>query len=290
MNQKYLISLLLIFCLFIYAMSGDGGNEPKIMKTIAELEGFGIDNMWPDQNNYIDSIEYEDLKREYFKKGKNLGIINDGVIRSEYWDHRINLNKLRELRKLGADTVSTKYLYMTMLDHAMIAHSVIIGTIKDMKFSSGPLKTTYTVSVDEVLTGNDLYVNFPDSVYIKYDIKLDNPNIIIFDSGTQYHKLGNQYMFYLQRNGLEHYAKNIDYYIKGSQRAGEELDSKKLVKEINQPYTFISWASFNITDLQSYKTVYERQDKKVFDFEKIKEKIRKIGILNDKANFFKRNY
>jgi len=147
-------------------MSGDGGNEPKVLKTIAELEGYKIENMWPDQNNYIDSIEYKGIKKEYLEKGRALGFKNDGLILQRYWDHRINLNNWKKLYKLGADTVTYFYKYDTMFDHAMIAHAVIIGTIEDIEFSSGPLKTTYTVNVDEVLTGNDLYVNFPECRFL----------------------------------------------------------------------------------------------------------------------------
>ncbi|HAQ62352.1 TPA: hypothetical protein DCR49_10215 [Candidatus Delongbacteria bacterium] len=270
MTQKNIISLFLILHLVIFAMSGDGGNEPKVMKTIGELEGFKVKNVWPDQENSIDSIEYKNIKTEFAEKIRKIGVRNDNL-NVIYWDYRINVNKLKALRKLWA------YInyFSPIFGDASYAQSVIIGTVKAIKFSSGPLKTTYTVYVEEILTGNDLFKNFPDTVYVKFEDKLDDPNIDICDDGARYHRLDNRYMFFLQRMGLEGHAK---------------YNNLEITDEVNNPNVFMSRTSFDVSNLETYKKYYKRDFKKEFDFDDMKEKIKKIGRLNDKANFFNKSY
>jgi len=253
----------------------DQKETPK-RATIAQLEGYVLENVWPDQENEIDVAEYEKTKKEFAEKARKIGVMNEKMIRVFYWKYRINVNKLKEMRELGADTVTYRVSEnMTLLDRAMEAQAVVIGTITDVEFTSGVLHTSYKVNVDEVIIGRDLVKEFPQTIFVKFAEKLNDPKTIYLDSSVKYHKIGNKYMFFLNRTSFEGHAR---------------YNKLKITKEINQPYSYMASSSFDLTELDKYKNFFKKENNKEFDFDELKEKIKKIGQLNDKANFFNRSY
>lgn len=302
MKQKTLIlAVMFVLLTTIFAMSDDGESKPQVVKeevkqasevtvsneksaktaTIAELEGYALDNVWLDQEKEIDIAEYEQTKIDFVNKAKKMGIKNEKSIRVKYWNFRINVNELDYLRELGADTLKHRaFDNMTLLDHALDAQVVIIGTIENKEFSTGILKTTYEIKVEEVLIGNDLYKDFPKTVYTKFADKITS-NTIYADGWPKDHILGDKYLFFLNRCYIDSYARQ-------NKKRGK-LDFMPS-KDANEANVFAINKSFDITNLDRYKTNYKYREKKDFDFEELKDKIRKIGKINDKANFFNRSY
>ncbi len=309
-KNKMIVAVIFAFALLTaaFAMSNDGGDEPakqaQEVKQNAQVENaehleqaedksyeekkiekFILQNVWPDQKKSaeLSEEEYNQVRFDYFEKAKDNGEKDRNTVNT-YWDFRVNVNKLDELRNLGAlldpqKTAEQDGIYVA----ALFSQIVIIGTVKDFKYDdrkNARYKTTVEVEIHEVVTGQDLYPELPEKVYVVLESDLrrghwpSEPNL----------QKDKKYMLFLTRFPIEFYARLNDGYSK-SETGLKEV--KPLPDNINDPYMFAPY-TYSAIDIEATQKYYKEE----FSAKLMKwyETIKKIGELNRKSQFYSRSY
>jgi len=318
-----IVAVILVLALFssIYAMSDDGGQQPvkpekkteavqaqneqiqQSEKMVQEkqtevngqenksgeekkIEKFILKNVWPDQEKSAQLTEekYNQVRYDYFEKAKIMGEENRQVV-NDFWDHRVNVNKIQELKDLDALPQGKDVEQFNSNCFALFSQLVVIGTVKKIEYDSNinaRYKTTVEVEANEVIAGDELFPSLTKIIYIVLESDLRNGN---WNSEPNL-KLETKYLFYLTRYPLEFYARYNDGCLKGqTERWLKEI--KPMPDNINDLNVFAPY-SYSTVDLEAFKRTFKG------DFEKylndLFNTIKKIFKINDKANFYNRSY
>jgi hypothetical protein len=264
-----------------FAMSGDGDvpvvkkeNIPDVVpKTIKETESnvgsdeksnetvkdrFGIDTGMTNK-------EFELFKKNYFTTAKNMGITNNVWINIEsYFDHKINLNAVEELKNNGFFWTSDPK-HDQRIEYS-ISHSdiIVVGTIDSVAYMYKTqdeesnrnvyYRSRYYVNVEYLLKGSECYNSTPSQVTYRSPI-----GKYIWSSGDQKLNIGQKYVLFLRKY----------------QNKFNDLNKIR--------FTSLRLEGLNLY-LESSKT------KLNLDYNELLSKISKFQEINDSKNFYDRNY
>jgi hypothetical protein len=273
----------------VFAMSGDGNNEPakqtQEVKQDAQVENaehleqaedksyeekkiekFILQNVWPDQKKSaeLSEEEYNQIRFDYFEKAREHGVTHKQVI-NEFWENRINVNVLDELEELGANPGIKDAEKLSIYDKALFSQIVVIGKVLDRTRDNRKrafCPYSHRVKVDEVLSGEGLIDEF-DEIRVEMDHIMEP----LFVNQT--------YCLFLTRYTLEARARYNDGMRKEPNQRGLHA-IRPLPEYVNEPNVFtpILYSSILLENLKPES----------------KDRIKKIGELNDKANFYNRSY
>ncbi|MDA3886503.1 MAG: hypothetical protein PF638_12995 [Candidatus Delongbacteria bacterium] len=283
MKNKKALVLAIVFTLLtsIFAMSDDGASEPVIAKKEVISDVSQVDN--PNKTEEVKSIEnvkdqfgidtgmtkveFELFKNNYFTVAEKLGITNNLWIDiKSYFDHKINLNAVEELKNNGF--FWTKDPKHDQRIEYSISHSdiIVIGTIDHSEYlyntqeeetnASKTYKrlTRYYVKVENLLKGTEYYNSLPEQVTYTSPI-----GKYVWASSDQKLKIGQKYILFFRKYTN---TTNDLYKIR---------------------FTSLRLEGFNLY-LESSKT------KLNLDYTELLHKISQFQEINDSKNFYDRHY
>ncbi len=161
-----------------------------------------------DNNDMSDTM----IKNDYYEKERVILGINEAFLNHLYKD-RININAYKEFNKVGIDLKELPYKLAGGTDfreNALTSDLVIIGRVLKIEYDKTQQDlskniyyayygSTYTIQVEEVLLGKDLYPKPPEQVFIKRRSGLYSS--VSFE--TVHLEIGKQYIFFLTRHPLK---------------------------------------------------------------------------------------
>lgn len=285
MYQKFLVMFLLIFLLsHSFSMSGDGnvpvvkeGNVHDVVsQTLQQTESnvgsneksnetvkdrFGVDTGMTKEH-------FQEFETNYLKKCEQLGIQKyPRVSPKSYFEHKINLNVVDELKELGLFLTKDPFLPDEGLAYN-ITHSdlIVIGILDSYEYLyktraeewENHTRSRYFVEVEKVLKKEEFIESIPNRISFSSSIGKH-----IISSGEQQLKIGQKYIFFFQAPKSPLNALEIDFY---------KMRFSSVRVEQNKTYL-----------LDSSKEYMKNYDE-------LLSLIKKYNKLNDVENFYNRKY
>ncbi|HPG40880.1 MAG TPA: hypothetical protein PLP19_18355 [bacterium] len=240
---------------------------------------------------------YKTLKNDYYEKEKMIGLNENSLDR--LYRYKVNINAYKQFKKIGVDLYGLSYQLagaFNFQENSLFSDLVIVGSVIKVEYDTTKFdwqkktfpaffKTTFTIQVNEVLLGNDLYPNQPEQVLLKREGGFNVGSSL----ETVHFVIGEKYIFFLTRKPLENIKEllhssdpDVKKYLESEAHTypGDDvLDNKFIFVEV--VYSTLSIKS---------GIVYDRFGKLKPDLNSIKKTIRKIDTINDRANFYNRDY
>ncbi|MDY0016743.1 MAG: hypothetical protein RBS89_02800 [Candidatus Delongbacteria bacterium] len=251
----------------------DSQKEAPKRATIAQLEGYVLENVWPDQEKEIDVDEYEKIKEDYINKGKKLNLENWKI--KYYWSNRVNLTEYENLYNLNAITKNVDAASRTIEEKALLSQIIVIGSVYNIVSDdrkNARFHTSCEIKIDEFILGKEFFLNLPSSLILNLESDYKKG---IWDYEPNLVK-GKKYMFFLSRYPIEDYAQNNE----SCKRTNHLSDYKELPDNVNLN---------NVFSLVSYSTI-EVNNLKDSEINRMKDTFTQISEINDCYNFFDRVY
>jgi len=291
MDRRVIITAILIAMLsVVFSMSDDGGNVPVISKKETDKEPTSYVSGQIEQGNGAipskinDTVkdrfgfdtgmtknDYDLFRTQYLLRAEELGIPKSpGYVTSEnYFDHKVNINAVEELKKLGLFVTQNPRNENETFGFSITNSDIIlIGTVdsveyfhktkeEEWKVSPGLALSRYFVKVDKILKGEEFYKTVPSKVSYLSPIG----KFLTISSDYQL-KIGQKYILFFQKpkSPLENYKNDLS----------------KIKK-----------ASLRIVDDRIYIEYFNEEFKSMKD---ILSTIDNFNRINDTYNFYKRNY
>ncbi|MBU4485886.1 MAG: hypothetical protein KKD38_03065 [Candidatus Delongbacteria bacterium] len=268
--KKPIVLILLFLIVSIYSMSDDGNQEPN---KITVKDQFGIETGMTQK-------ELDEFKNQYFESVKGMGLLDEVIVNpkfrdqminsrsEEYFNNKLNLNRINKLKEL-------KLFHTTQevdhdLDFAYLisgASVILIGTRvgkehffeteKEEWDASHEHKSRYLFEVEEILKGNEWFVDNPDTVKC-----LSTIGKFLTDGSMDFsHK--KKYLIFLKPVNMIR-NQNSDF-IRSSQNALRIEDNGLFWRNSKNSKYFLS-------------------------LDEIKNRIKKFDEINDAENFYKNTW
>jgi hypothetical protein len=290
MEKKVIITAILIAMLSVaFSMSGDGENVPVVQKkeavnvlnqdtnnkvNLEESESLIVRETVEDQFGFdtgMTKSEFDAFKAQYLRRAEELGIPKSpGYVTSEsYFDHKLNINAVEELKKLGLFVTQNPRNENETFGFSITNSDIIlIGTVnsveyfhktkeEEWKVSPGSALSRYFVKVDKILKGEEFYKTVPSKVSYLSSIG----KFLTISSDYQL-KIGQKYILFFQK-------------------------PKSPLKNFKNDLSKIKMASLRIVDDRIYIEYFNEEFKSL---EEILSTIDNFNRINDTSDFYKRNY
>ncbi|HAN21815.1 MAG TPA: hypothetical protein DCP51_09130 [Clostridiales bacterium] len=297
-KNKIIVAVIFILALYatISAMSDDGGQQPvkpekkteaekvqqeqpqnaeKVVQE-AQIEESDQETKSGERVTVKDRLgvdtgksksELEAFTQQYYKKAEELGIQDyPSLSPKSYFEHKINLNAVDELKNLGLFLTKNPFLPEENIAYN-ITHSdiIVLGEIDSVEYfykseaeewkADKYILSRCFVKIDEILKGSEFYKSQPDKVsYLSTNGKF-------LTSGEYKMNIGQKYIFFFQIR-----TPDIDKF-------KNDLLKHKGSLKIENGKTFVEYFKDEFKSYSEALTLIKRFIK-----------------LNDTDNFYNRNY
>ncbi|MCK5759943.1 MAG: hypothetical protein KAH33_01535 [Candidatus Delongbacteria bacterium] len=253
----------------------DKGNKSAKTATIAELEGYVLKNVWPDQKNNVDIAKYKEIKKNYLVKAKRLGKKDAEY----YWQNRVNLDAYEKLKKDKAISERWDAELLTTEEKTLLSQVIIIGKVVEREYDeryNARYKTTCKIEIEEIVTGKRFISENQKELFVKIegDLRKSHRN---YEPNL---KTGKKYIFFLSKIGMERYA---------SFNQGYEGLSPEVIKLKVHPMTD-DVHNINVFANIAFSTMEYSSFEKHYNIVEIKAKMKKIEKTNNSFDFYLRKY
>lgn len=227
MEKLIAVAIMFLFLLSpIFPMSGDGGNVHVVQKE-ESTNATASENVPVEQtknvaqstkSNPIETVkdrfgidtgmnkkQFDTFKTQYLRTAEESGILNYPIVSPKsYFEHKINLNVVDELKKLGLfltkDPFTPEESFAYKITHSDI---IVIGTIDSVEYfykteeeeweAKPHILSRYFVEVEEILKGIEYYKIIPETItYFS-----SNGNFLT--SGDYKPKIGQKHILFFQK-------------------------------------------------------------------------------------------
>lgn len=291
-QNKTILIMAVIFSLLstAFAMSGDGGQQPvktekgneavqeqqagNVVQVVEEESGqeekTGVRVTVKDRlgiDTGMTKAELDEFKAQYIKRAEELGIENyPSVSPYSYFEHKINLNAIEELKNLGLFIKKNPFLTDENFAYN-VTHSdmIILGEIDSVEY-------LYDSKEDEWKA--DMYIL--SKCYVKIEKILKN---------NEFHKIYSDKVTYLSTNGK--FLTSGEYKMNFGQKYIFFL--KKRSDDIDKFKNDFSKLKGSIR-IENENTYLEYFDDEYKNCKEIFNTINTFNAINDGINFYKREY
>lgn len=283
--RKLLIFIVICTCLNLFGIKDEFVLYPESIDPISKSYS----------KEYLEE-HFVDYKKFYDKIGCKSPDHFPMLVSNPYYN-KIDLKKYKEFKKIGLDLVEfskNNFAPSDIYERSVNSQLIFTGTIVNRTYVTDPSShyhEYYTIQVDEIIKGNDLFdskIDFIDVyqttgiqiVKVKEKVRIDT--IRNMSSEFDFGKIDEKYIFFSGFKGedFERKYKNWAWIPKG--RGKVYVDETDYIEvEIKDPVDF--------TDRKNLRHAgFVPFDKEKVT--KLKEFLEKYEKINDTPNFYKRSY
>ena len=276
-----------------------------IFNSLFAEEGYRLKAQIFENDPVVSNERNQQVMDDYFVKIKELGLSE--YFKKNLFFYRINLNQSEAFKELGISLkeLSEKNSYGDHFDElALVAPFIFTGTVHDsispLEATDGKHFTAYKIKVDEILKGEGLYRVKPKVITCFF--KFGHYGWDDIGGEVKYNPNGN----YKEYASIEYVGYHSSYSI-GDKVLIYSFSPflKKGVKSeringheaglVPPKSWYEDYSPFSVSGQYIIYSVKDKvgDDKNIISFkkfEKAKKYIKEIGVLNDRKNFFNRNY
>lgn len=292
MKQSLLNILVIVIAGFCFCVKAEQ-EKPDLMLSSkgTVIDNHGIDSGLNKQefldfrNRYLEKFKYERIKylkskgRKYDLKDKSFqNRLNQ--LGESFFEMKINLNKLDELRELGAMPFEYSLSYKKL---SLLSDVVIYGSIADINNSLNPnnpraFHSSLRIKPIEVLKGEYLDISKKSLINILYfegEVKNHKDNKIYFQGDKYFSKsknLNEEYIFYLRYNKVN--------------EGNYHLFNKEFIKNLDTFFTVVHHEIFHKVKANEVYSSSSVNAKPVSSLVELKQQVINTEIVNNSGAFY----